>query len=1320
LSQGEELAAVARLDGETPESIAIHGSLDGASFEKVIPVRDIAPNAGYLPRTWAKLEIDRLLAEEKPDHKARIIELSKAMYVMTPYTSLLVLENEAMYREFHVDRGRKDHWALYSCPDKIPTVFIPDPNMPRSWNAPEFVERKPHENVVWQTIVQRAPLHYVTGPEPGSAEEILEAFQMLLERPNNANIFSRLDSQAQLEARMRMAAQSRTSGGSMPIGEVSGVPPQLPVGLMDGSVRDVTPFFHTPWSDVLNGGETVRFAESDAKRPLGLMVDDLEEFGVDVFGRKFTKERKIDKAADLISDRQRLFQFGLSQLIYDAKESSPIGGGLYGWNLSSNAPVQAWVADRFEDKYGDVTNLEYKERLRGSRALERLGRNNFNNWSVGVRYEVPVSPHNGRLDLRRFARYNVNGIGTPLGEIDTTVEDLTLPALLTPRPDPAARVISDDLGTFVGGGLKSDDAIQAFALDPEVLLQRRGPRYYTRPSFSREERIFTDLAAYAPGMSSSRADILAVLEAEAAPRSGQRKGTVDSAARKRIESACTDSWHGISCKDEMGKDFVFYHDGLGRYSYQRQLALGLVERVVCDGATILHLYPELGIGARRAVSRFHRAELCGLLPQVLLPTDDLADGADVKLIDADTVALVPLPRVDGTVRKAWLEIHLAFAGNELAERRLVLMPEKKVLLREIYRDNGIVVMSAPGKEAPTGAPTDPTSSTSTSPPPKTNPEKKPPVVMAASPPDLKPDVSSLVILPLPLRSREVIYRKVGLDPNIGLFVGENPCFEYLAPELALELLACEFAAGDGPKVENVWQYCFAERGDRRPGFFTLMVSSGWGPHWGSAFRKALDEDRSAGPYASLIRYLKLAFEPATLYAQRQTGILSGDQPTNDFLGSLLTFRTLSTRWGDAGGGVFAPRDSERDRALAFARQHAGDVWGWSTMCLLADRAMPPERREAIAGVWGLISQKSALNYHARYEQARNLSLAPGQSAQAREIFRKLFKEVLAYGIVPPIDAGFRAAFAVSDDAAEWQKLMTDSARACIGAKHRPLAVRLAWQCRQLGDQALADEMLAMALKEPTTEVERIVTTLTAIEYLWAVDSIDYADRLTTELLQVAELQRQPVMWRLASKIAEKRGNAMRQFECLEKALDLEFVRMPEVFSIEPIRRDYGALLAHYQWLADASRNLKVAVPADLLARAVKAADRWRALDPEAGNCCNLAAKILRTVGGPEAESLAWDFLTTPLALRPNESAPWLGLAATASQEGDLPLADRCYEAAFAAEPTNAQILWDWSRLLERRGDFARSREVLGRLVRGDWQPRFENLRRQARQIVEGT
>ena len=177
--------------------------------------------------------------------------------------------------------------------------------------------------------------------------------------------------------------------------------------------------------------------------------------------------------------------------------------------------------------------------------------------------------------------------------------------------------------------------------------------------------------------------------------------------------------------------------------------------------------------------------------------------------------------------------------------------------------------------------------------------------------------------------------------------------------------------------------------------------------------------------------------------------------------------------------------------------------------------------------------------------------------------------------------------------------------------------------------------------------------------------------------------------------------------------------MPEVYSVEPIRRDYGELLGHYAWLAKASQNLKTPPPADLLSRTVKAATTVGGVsDPEAMSACDQAVpRFYSSIGGQREADLAWDYLTTPLALRPNESQPWLGLAASATEEGDLALADSCYAAAFGAEPTNAQILWDRAKLLELRGEIAKSREVMNQLLAGDWQPRFDGLKLQVKQVL---
>ena len=94
-------------------------------------------------------------------------------------------------------------------------------------------------------------------------------------------------------------------------------------------------------------------------------------------------------------------------------------------------------------------------------------------------------------------------------------------------------------------------------------------------------------------------------------------------------------------------------------------------------------------------------------------------------------------------------------------------------------------------------------------------------------------------------------------------------------------------------------------------------------------------------------------------------------------------------------------------------------------------------------------------------------------------------------------------------------------------------------------------------------------------------------------------------------------------------------------------------------------------------------------------------------------------MTTPLALKPNEAAPWVTLAQGLRQEGNWRLADRCYELAYAAEPTDAQLLWDRAQLLRQQGQEAEGRSLLKKLADGDWQPRFNGLKAQAQQAMQG-
>ncbi|PCC72480.1 FecR family protein [Nannocystis exedens] len=103
-----------------------------------------ASRRAHLPRTWAREEIEALTAGRGHAARAEIIDLSRQYTVLSRYTALLVLENDAMYREFNVVRqsGRTTGWTGKLEPDKadakgtvaptggVPVATAPAPAQP--------------------------------------------------------------------------------------------------------------------------------------------------------------------------------------------------------------------------------------------------------------------------------------------------------------------------------------------------------------------------------------------------------------------------------------------------------------------------------------------------------------------------------------------------------------------------------------------------------------------------------------------------------------------------------------------------------------------------------------------------------------------------------------------------------------------------------------------------------------------------------------------------------------------------------------------------------------------------------------------------------------------------------------------------------------------------------------------------------------------------------------------------------------------------------------------------------------------------------------
>jgi hypothetical protein len=128
LAAGESADVIARLPrGSDPVRLSLAGMLDGKPWSADFPIAPRSSDASYLPRLWAQRRIDAVMIAETDveKQKAEVTRLGLENFLLTPFTSLLVLENDAMYKSFDVRRAATNDWARYAAPDEIKVVFEP-------------------------------------------------------------------------------------------------------------------------------------------------------------------------------------------------------------------------------------------------------------------------------------------------------------------------------------------------------------------------------------------------------------------------------------------------------------------------------------------------------------------------------------------------------------------------------------------------------------------------------------------------------------------------------------------------------------------------------------------------------------------------------------------------------------------------------------------------------------------------------------------------------------------------------------------------------------------------------------------------------------------------------------------------------------------------------------------------------------------------------------------------------------------------------------------------------------------------------------------
>ena len=284
----------------------------------------------------------------------------------------------------------------------------------------------------------------------------------------------------------------------------------------------------------------------------------------------------------------------------------------------------------------------------------------------------------------------------------------------------------------------------------------------------------------------------------------------------------------------------------------------------------------------------------------------------------------------------------------------------------------------------------------------------------------------------------------------------------------------------------------------------------------------------------------------------------------------------------------------------------------------------------------------------------------------------------------------------------------------IEQKNGPDAAYLAWQAEHVGDAELGEELFRLAT-DSIRGGKHWPTRLAAAECLWHSKRKERAGAMLWPLLDEKRCRQSKAMWQLAAKVAKQQGMTARALECTQQMLLRKYETLSGEFNVKIVRNDYRTLLRQYEQLAKSIATLDSEPSEGLLARVIRAADRWRAIDPDPTTACQTAARIFGDLGASE---LAWDYLTTPLAARPNEAAPWVSMAQMLRQQGHLELADRAYASAFEAEATNAQILWDRAQVLLEAGRKEDAKRLMQQVVDGEWPRQFNRIQTQAKQYVE--
>jgi tetratricopeptide (TPR) repeat protein len=802
-----------------------------------------------------------------------------------------------------------------------------------------------------------------------------------------------------------------------------------------------------------------------------------------------------------------------------------------------------------------------------------------------------------------------------------------------------------------------------------------------------------DLLAFAPGMETTQADVLAVVEREAQRVNSAVRGKIDRAAKRLIERARSGGWSQVEVPRAADAALQVRFDLSGRHQIVGRTPYGLHEEILCDGQRLWHLYSDLGIGSRREYSRFHRQALSRWIPWLLPPAEELADGADVVSLDPHTVAVVPHRSETSSDRPAdtadFPQMLLVFDDDgRLTERHWVTGSDRAVVIRETYGVDG-TVQRRDGEGRLLRSIRIP--------------------VTPCKAPDLAPD-DSLVVLPLPWRTREHVIGAADLKDD-GVFDGWSRSD-------ALAVLGAETAAGL-PSMRSTISWCFLDERDPRLGFYVLMLAAG--VEWPREQDPEPGESRAAaglftaleqGPGTPLAGYLDAVDR---LRRDDETSRIDwSDKDKRSFASALAGLHDLCADWRDASGKPLLADSKLERRTIRYLLRRPPLPFAAKLLATVRQTGDAESFLRILDGTQQAFPGREPTAYLLRLVHARAVA-ANETGSRGQKLFVALTGEMLESGCVPLLDSDIRETFfSGPGGSAAWNALVTQISERVLQAPSNPTALEVARRLHELSGEENAERIFS-AFAAGNSAENQLAWTLLAVAYLDATSQHARAGAMLASLLADDRWRGHAGLWRLAAAVAKNGGAAVPAAMHLDRALELEYVQRAGEIDLKRFRQEYRQLLEYWAQAGDSLAGAGDAARQSLEGSVVRAADRWREIDPAVAEPCSLAADALARVG---AVDLAWDYLTTLLADGSSESPDWHDRGRVYHRQGAFDLAVRAYGLAAEDHPENAEILWYKAQALGEGGYPDAARAILRDIAEGSWAPEYAWISDQARRAIE--